>query len=83
MGEQKNILVIFAVGDRKWNNGLKLQRRKFRLDVRKSFLIVRIAKHWNKLPRKMVESPSLEGFNSKLDKHLSGLVRDYSSLSRG
>jgi len=44
------------------------------LDIRKNFLPVRVVKHGNKLPREVVESPSLKIFKSRLDRHLSGMV---------
>lgn len=34
----------------------------FGMDIRKNFFIERVAKHQNKLPRKMVKSPPLEMF---------------------
>ena len=38
------------------------------------FFMVRVAKHWNRLPREVVGAPSLEAFKVRLDGALSNLV---------
>ena len=63
-----------ACSDRMGGNGFKLGKGRFRPDIRKKFFTVRVVSHWNKLPREVMDFPSLEAFKARLNGALSNLV---------
>ena len=50
-----------------------MRQGRFRLDIRKIFT-QKMVTHWNRLPKEVVDAPSLEAFKAGLDVALGSLV---------
>ena len=44
------------------------------MDIRKKFFTIRVVRHWNRLPRDVVDAPSVETFKVRLDQALGNLI---------
>ncbi|KAJ7423644.1 hypothetical protein WISP_33063 [Willisornis vidua] len=51
-----------VTSNRTSENGPKLGQGRFKLNIRKNVFTKSIIKHWNRLPKNVVDSPSLEAF---------------------
>ena len=72
MDEARIFLVVY--GNRTRSNSLKLEHRKFCTNMWKKFFMAKLMEHWNRLPKEVVESPSMETFKTHLNACLSDLL---------
>jgi len=63
-----------ACSDRTRGSVFKLKEGRFRLDIRKKLFLIRVVRHWTRLPRAVVYASSLELFKARLDGTFSKLV---------
>jgi len=63
-----------VLSDRTRDYRHKLKHKIFHMNMRKRFFALRVMEHWNRPPRGVVESSSLEMFKTCLDKVLCNLL---------
>ena len=51
-----------------------MRQGRFRLDIRRKFFTHRVVTRWNRLPKEIMDAPSLEAFKARLDVALGSLV---------
>ncbi|KAK4817033.1 hypothetical protein QYF61_026039 [Mycteria americana] len=71
--EKSRLMGILSI-DKTKGNGHKLKHRSFPLNIRKHFFNERVTEHWHRLPREVVESPSLEILKTQLNTVLENLL---------
>ena len=69
------LISSLVASHRTQGNGMKLRQGKFRLGTRKRFFTERVVGHWNRLPREVVEAPSLSESKECLDDALSHVIQ--------
>jgi len=67
---------LFSLGssDRTHGKGSKLHQGRFSLDIRKHFFTKKVCKHWNRLPREVVDAAGLSMFKRHLDNALNNVL---------
>ena len=66
---------LFAQSDSDRQAGMALKYKgRFRLDNRQRFFTRRVMRQWNRLPREVVNAPSLEAFKARLNGILGSLI---------
>ncbi|KFP29267.1 hypothetical protein N325_07957, partial [Colius striatus] len=72
--EVETSLFSLVTSNRTRGNGMKLEHKKFHLNIRNNYFTAHVTEQWHRLPRGVVESPSLEVFKTRLDMFLCDLI---------
>jgi len=81
--QQEGEWLFTRVGsDRRRWNGFKLRKGRIRFNIRSKFCTQKFVMHWSRLPKEVVDAPSLEG-QAGCGSGQPGLVADNPAHSRG
>ena len=72
--EEGTRLFSLVPSNRARGNGRKLKHSKFQLNMRNNIFTLRVTEPWNRLPRGVMESPSLQICKTCLDAVLCSLL---------
>ena len=67
-------LYSVVTGDRMRGNGFMLHQGSFKLDIRKNFFTTSVVKHWNRLPKEVLESLSLNVSKNQMEVVLGDMI---------
>ena len=67
-------LLTRLCSDRRKGNSFQLKEGRFKLERRKNLFTLSVLRHWNRLPREVVDAPSLQTFKTRLDVTVRNLV---------
>ena len=67
-------LFLEVCSGRTRSNHLKLEHRKVGTNMWKNFFTIRVMVNWKRLPKVVMESPSMEIFKTCLDTYLCDLL---------
>ena len=72
-------MVVYKDGDRTRGNVFKLRQERVKLDIWRNFFMQRLVTHWERLPKEVVDAPSLEEFKAAhgLDRYALLWVRNW------
>jgi len=71
--QEKEDLFRWSDSDRTRGNGFKWKVERFKLG-RNSYWMIRMVRHWHRLPREAVSAPFLETFKARLNEILGNLI---------
>ena len=73
-------MLVRDTSERTRGNSLKLVKQRFKKEIRKIYLSLRLTSIWNSLPNDIVMAKNLTIFKSRLDRMWSDLHYDFDNI---